>query len=87
MVLGHVKWFDNRKGFGFVRTDGVDEDIFIHYSNIEQEGFKCLQDGEPVEFELKDGGKGFHACNVRRIIEPSQASLPKAEENPVPQLS
>lgn len=83
MVLGHVKWFDNRKGFGFVRTDGVDEDIFIHYSNIAQDGFKCLQDGEPVEFELSDGDKGYHALNVRRILEPSSQTLPSTEPETV----
>lgn len=71
MVRGHVKWFDNRKGFGFVRTDGLDEDIFCHYSNIAQDGFKCLQDGEAVEFDLEAGEKGHHALNVRRVSEPA----------------
>ncbi len=85
MVLGHVKWFDNRKGFGFVRTDGVDEDIFIHYSNIEQDGFKCLQDGEPVEFELENGNKGYHALNVRRILEAPRNALPVHEDDVVSQ--
>jgi len=66
MVLGSVKWFDNRKGFGFLRTPGCDEDIFIHYSNIVEDGFKCLHDGDPVEFELVQGDKGFHALNVRK---------------------
>lgn len=84
MVLGHVKWFDNRKGFGFVRTDGIDEDIFVHYSNITQDGFKCLQDGEPVEFELSNGDKGYHALNVRRILEPRATQLPSTEPQTVP---
>jgi CspA family cold shock protein len=65
-VFGHVKWFDNRKGFGFLRCDACDEDIFIHYSNIEGDGFKALEDGEPVRFELIRGDKGWHAQGVAR---------------------
>ena len=78
MVLGHVKWFDNRKGFGFLRTEGCEEDIFIHYSNIVEEGFKCLHDGEPVEFELRVGEKGHHALNVRKCgtIAPAERHAP-----------
>lgn len=79
MVLGSVKWFDNRKGFGFLRTEGCDEDIFIHYSNIVEEGFKCLHDGEPVEFELQHGEKGYHALNVRKQREPVPATAMDVE--------
>ncbi len=66
ILLGHVKWFDNRKGFGFVRSEQEDEDIFIHYSNIEGDGFKALNDGDAVEFEFEVGPKGLHAKKLKR---------------------
>lgn len=66
-VLGHVKWFDNRKGFGFLRCEECDEDVFIHYTNIVGEGFKILEDGQGVSFELARGDKGWHATNVRAL--------------------
>lgn len=66
METGQVKWFDNKKGFGFIQMDGCAEDIFVHYSSIQDEGFKTLKDGEPVEFELLKGPKGLHAEHVRR---------------------
>ncbi len=67
IVSGHVKWFDNRKGFGFVRCENCDEDIFIHYSNIDGDGFKALNDGDPVEFDLITGDKGYHAAGLRKL--------------------
>ena len=86
MVLGQVKWFDNRKGFGFLRCDECcDEDIFIHYSNIIEEGFKCLQDGEAVEFDLVNGDKGYHALNVRKTATPIPSPTP--EDKRVPSLT
>ena len=65
MATGSVKWFNNAKGFGFI-NDGGDEDIFVHYSQIEGEGFNTLKQGETVEFELRRGPKGLHAANVLR---------------------
>ncbi len=68
---GYVKWFDNRKGFGFISRENEDEDIFVHFSNIEMEGFKKLDQGDLVEFNLKensDYGKGPEALNVKIII-------------------
>jgi len=67
-VTGTVKWFDNRKGFGFLLTDGIEEDIFVHYSQIMCEGFKCLHDGEKVEFELVKSDKGYHAHEGRKQV-------------------
>lgn len=64
MATGSVKWFNNAKGFGFL-TQGGDDDIFVHYSQILGEGFKTLQQGENVEFELRRGPKGLHAANVQ----------------------
>ena len=86
MVLGQVKWFDNRKGFGFLRCDECcDEDIFVHYSNIIEEGFKCLQDGEAVEFDLINGDKGYHALNVRKST--TVPASTRVDEERVPSLT
>src|SRR5687768_10731348 len=66
MPTGNVKWFDVKKGFGFiVGPDG--QDVFVHFSSIGGAGFKTLKDGEPVEYELNQGEKGFHARDVRRL--------------------
>ncbi|HHI80824.1 MAG TPA: cold shock domain-containing protein [Planctomycetes bacterium] len=67
MINGTVKWFDNRKGFGFLNADTVPGDIFVHYSKIEGEGFRTLNDGDPVTFELEEGEKGYFAFNVRPV--------------------
>lgn len=68
MNRGSVKWFNNAKGFGFI-NNGSEEDIFVHYTQIQGEGFKTLRQGEEVEFDLKRGPKGLHAENVTREIE------------------
>jgi len=65
MATGKVKWFDERKGFGFI-TPESGEDLFVHHSSIQQEGFKTLEDGEAVEFEVAPGRKGQQAVNVKR---------------------
>jgi len=66
MSTGTVKWFDVKKGFGFlVNADG--KDVFVHFSSIEGDGFRVLKDGEQVEFEQVDSGKGLAARNVRRL--------------------
>ncbi len=63
---GFVKWFDYRKGYGFITTD-EQEEVFVHFSNIDMEGFKKLDIGDHVEFELKESkdGKGPEALNVK----------------------
>lgn len=62
-VTGKVKWFDAKKGFGFIEQDGGG-DVFVHYSNIIGNGFKTLLDGDNVEFEVVKGNKGLQAQNV-----------------------
>ncbi|MZG54466.1 MAG: cold-shock protein [Nitrospinae bacterium] len=63
MANGKVKWFSNQKGYGFIQTDDG-EDIFVHFSAIQAEGFKTLAQGQEVEFEISEGPKGPQAANV-----------------------
>jgi len=62
---GKVKWFNERKGFGFIVPDNGGEDLFIHHSNIAAEGFRSLSDGQEVEYEVAEGKKGPEAVEVR----------------------
>ena len=63
MVKGTVKWFNDQKGYGFI-TPEEGEDVFVHHSSIQGEGFKTLREGEEVEFEITEGEKGQQATNV-----------------------
>ena len=65
MATGTVKWFNDRKGYGFIALDGGD-DVFVHHSAIQGDGFKTLEEGESVEFEITEGPKGPKAANVVR---------------------
>ncbi|HET9327059.1 MAG TPA: cold-shock protein [Candidatus Eisenbacteria bacterium] len=65
MALGTVKWFNEAKGFGFISQEGG-EDVFVHFSAIQMDGFKTLAEGDRVEFEVTRGPKGLQASNVRR---------------------
>ncbi len=75
MPTGTVKWFDNKKGYGFIRQADLVEDIFVHYSSIQGEGFKTLEDGESVEFELVRGPKGYQADKVMRLAAPARREM------------
>ena len=63
---GNVKWFNDAKGYGFIRQEGDNRDVFVHYSAISGEGFKSLKEGEKVNFEVVQGPKGLQASNVLR---------------------
>ena len=63
MPSGRVKWFNETKGFGFIEQDGG-EDVFVHYTSIQSEGFKTLKEGQRVDFEVTEGPKGLKAENV-----------------------
>ena len=65
MANGVVKWFNNSKGYGFITQENGD-DVFVHFSAIQGDGFKTLNEGEPVTFEVQDGPKGLQATNVAR---------------------
>ncbi len=65
-LQGNVKWFDAQKGYGFIEREG-DEDVFVHYSAVQMEGYKVLEDGERVEFEIVEGERGARAENVVRL--------------------
>ena len=67
MAVGKVKWFSNQKGYGFIVMEGCPDDIFVHHSAIQGDGFRTLDEDQPVEFELVDSDKGKQAINVNKI--------------------
>ena len=65
MATGKVKWFNAEKGFGFIEVEGQD-DVFVHFSAIQGEGFKTLEEGQEVTFEIVEGNRGPQAANVQK---------------------
>ncbi|MGC9966747.1 MAG: cold-shock protein [Syntrophobacteraceae bacterium] len=67
MPQGTVKWFNDQKGFGFITVEGGGKDVFVHHSGIEASGFKSLQEGDLVSFEIEQGAKGPSAVKVKKL--------------------
>jgi cold shock CspA family protein len=67
LAQGVIKWFDNKKGFGFIAQDGGGQDVFVHFSSVSGEGFKTLEEGDRVEFEVTKSDKGLKAANVTKL--------------------
>ncbi|MDA8352008.1 MAG: cold shock domain-containing protein [Firmicutes bacterium] len=67
MMQGKVKWFNAEKGYGFIERESGD-DVFVHYSAIQEEGFKTLDEGQSVEFEIVEGPRGPQAANVNKLV-------------------
>ncbi|AET60134.1 cold shock domain-containing protein [Paenibacillus sp. NRS-1782] len=65
-MKGTVKWFNAEKGYGFIQVDGG-EDVFVHFSAIQGDGFKTLEEGQAVEFEITEGNRGPQAANVNKL--------------------
>ena len=76
MTTGKVKWFDPKKGYGFIEQESG-EDVFVHYTSIAGDGFRALKDGETVDYELVKGDKGFQARNV---VRPDGADEPQEQQ-------
>jgi len=67
MLKGHVKWFNDKKGYGFITRDDGQGDVFVHFTAIQMDGFKTLSEGDAVEFEIKETDRGPQAVNVKKI--------------------
>jgi cold shock protein len=67
MAKGKVKWFNDAKGYGFISQEGGGEDVFVHHTAIQMDGFRSLVEGDSVEFEVTKGPKGLQAANVRKV--------------------
>ena len=66
-MKGTVKWFSNQKGYGFITPEGGGKDVFVHHSAIQGDGYKTLDEGQAVEFEVTQGPKGEQAANVKKL--------------------
>ena len=84
MIIGTVKWFNNLKGFGFIESTDTSADIFAHYSEINMEGFKTLEQGAVVSYERVEGPRGFLAKNIQVISKPEQPQKPANGESGYP---
>ncbi len=67
MARGTVKWFNENKGFGFIKPEDDSQDVFVHFTAIKEEGFKTLVEGQEVEFDIVQGEKGLQAANVVKV--------------------
>lgn len=80
-LKGKVKWFDSKKGYGFITREDGQGDVFVHWSEVKSEGFKTLVQGEEVEFSLKEDPKGVKAVEVERLAPPA-SPRPRQQQRP-----
>jgi CspA family cold shock protein len=80
MPTGTVKWFDTKKGFGFI-IGPEGQDVFVHFSSIEGDGFRSLKDGETVDYDIAQGAKGFSASRVKRAAAAAGSSMGATTES------
>ena len=78
-MKGTVKWFNNQKGYGFI-SDESGNDVFVHYSGLNMEGFKSLDEGAEVEFDVVNGAKGPQATNVTKLLSKKFYSVPFSDK-------
>ena len=84
--IGTVKWFSAPKGYGFIGRDDGEEDVFVHFSAIQMEGYKRLKEGQAVEFSIEDGPKGLQAANVvLSEMEEAPVEIPEEEKEEEPE--
>ncbi len=84
MASGRVKWFDSKKGFGFIEAAELDKDVFVHHSGIAGDGYRHLKEGDAVDFEIEETDKGPQAVNVRLTEDSAQsdsAQVDSAQED------
>lgn len=81
MATGKVKWFNNAKGYGFIRPDSGGDDLFVHYSYICMDGYKSLKAGQSVTYDVREAPKGLHAVNIGITSEATTESSSEAAES------
>lgn len=86
MEKGTIRWFDNKKGYGFIEMEKDGKDLFVHYSAIDMEGYKTLKAKEEVEFEVADGDKGPQAEGVKRVLGTAPEEAEDVEEETVAEV-
>ena len=84
VTTGTVKWFNNAKGYGFAVPESGGDDIFVHYSSIQMDGYRTLRAGQPISFDIKEGPKGLHAVNIRVHGEPTVAEAGNGQSGDSP---
>jgi len=81
MSTGKVKWFNNAKGYGFIRPDAGGDDLFVHYSYINMDGYKSLKAGQSVSYDVREANKGFHAVSIQSLDPVSDIATNSTEES------